>query len=179
MVDLSNFLTSGFLASGFLPSRASWMLDFVTLAMLVVLIVLALSIYVVRFKNNPVLHRNIQIATSIILTLALIGFEIDVRFITKWRELAEPSPFYESGVVDWCLAVHLLFAIPTPIVWAVVIFMALRRFKSGRFQIPATQNEKSNKDFNRFHRTSGRIAAIFMLLTAVTGWIFYYVAFVA
>lgn len=145
------------------------MLDFVGLAMLFVLASLTFSIYVVRSKKNPRLHRTIQIATAVILVFALVAFEIDVRFITKWRELAKVSPFYESGVVDWSLTIHLLFAVPTPIIWAVVIVMAMRRFKSNF----------SQGDFNRFHRISGRVAAVFMVMTALTGWIFYYLAFVA
>ena len=149
------------------------MLDFVTLAMLAVVIVLALSIYLVRVKKKKRLHRTIQIATAVTLTLALIAFEIDVRFITNWRELAQPSPFYQSGWVDRCLAIHLVFAIPTPLVWGVVIFTALWKFKSD------FSSETAATKFNRFHRISGRIAAALMFLTAITGWIFYYVAFVA
>lgn len=145
------------------------MLDFVVVAMLGVTLVLAYSIYEIRIKKNPLRHRNIQISTAIVLIVALLAFEIDVRVFTDWRELAKSSPYYPSGVADWCLAVHLLFAIPTPIVWAAVIFLALRRFKTGFNQ----------GDFNRFHRISGRVAAGLMVLTAVTGWIFYYVAFVA
>lgn len=149
------------------------MLDFVTLAMLAVVIVLTLSIYIVRVKRNWRFHRSIQIATAIILTLALVAFEVDVRFITRWRELAEVSPYYESGWVDRCLAIHLLFAIPTPVVWVVVIVMALRKIKAE------SSSESKTGDLNRFHRISGRIAAGLMFLTAVTGWVFYYVAFVA
>ena len=145
------------------------MLDFVVVAMLGVTVVLAYSIYLIRVKKKPRLHRNIQIATAIVLTVALVAFEIDVRFFTDWRELASSSPYYEAGIADWCLLVHLLFAIPTPVVWGIVIFMGLRRFKTGFVQ----------GDFNRFHRISGRVAAGFMVLTAITGWIFYYVAFVA
>jgi putative membrane protein len=157
------------IANGFLPTRASWMLDFVVVAMLGVMLILFYSIYQIRIKNKPSLHRNIQIMTAIILTVVLIAFEIDVRFITAWRDLAEVSPFYDSGTVDRCLLVHLLFAIPTPVIWAIVIVMGLRGFKSGF----------SQGNFNRIHRISGRIAAVFMLMTALTGWIFYYVAFVA
>jgi len=145
------------------------MLDFVGLAMLFVLASLTFSIYAVRSKKNPGLHRKIQIATAVILVFALVAFEIDVRFITNWRELAKVSPFYDSGAVDWCLTVHLFFAIPTPIIWGIVIVMAMRRFKSSF----------SQGDFNRFHRISGRVAAVFMVMTALTGWVFYYLAFVA
>jgi uncharacterized membrane protein YozB (DUF420 family) len=145
------------------------MLDFVVVAMLGVTLVLGYSIYQIRFKKKPVLHRNIQIATAVVLTVALLAFEIDVRFFTDWRALAQTSPYYESGIADWCLWVHLLFAIPTPLVWATVIISGLRRFKTGFDQ----------GKYNRIHRISGRVAAGLMVLTAVTGWIFYYVAFVA
>ena len=161
--------TAALLGNGFLPTRASWMLDFVALAMLFVLASLTYCIYTGRPKKNPRLHRTIQIATAVILVFALVAFEIDVRFITKWRELAKVSPFYDSGVVDWSLTIHLIFAIPTPIIWGVVIVMALRRFTSNFAQ----------GDFNRFHRISGRVAALFMVMTALTGWAFYYLAFVA
>lgn len=145
------------------------MLDFVAVAMLLVCVVLVFSIYQVRNKKNPRLHRLIQIVTAIVLTGAVIAFEVDVRFFTDWRTLAEPSPYYESGLVSWMLVIHLLFAVPTPIVWVVVIFMALKRFRESF----------SQETFNRIHRISGWVAATFMLMTAVTGWVFYYLAFVA
>jgi putative membrane protein len=145
------------------------MLDFVALAMLGVTLVLAYSIYQIRVKKRPHRHRNIQIGTAIVLTLALIGFEVDVRFISPWRELAELSPYYASGQVDRWLMIHLVFAIPSPFVWGYVIVMGLRRFKTGFNQ----------GTYNRTHRILGRIAAAFMFLTAITGWIFYYLAFVA
>ncbi len=145
------------------------MLDFVVVAMLAVTIVLAYSVYLIRIKKRAIPHRNIQIATAIILTLALIGFEVDVRFINPWREFAESSTYYASGLVDRWLWIHLVFAIPSPFVWAYVIVMGLRKFKTGFNQ----------GAYNRSHRILGRIAAAFMFMTAITGWIFYYVAFVA
>lgn len=145
------------------------MLDLVALAMLGVTLVLAYSIYQVRVRKRPRLHRNIQIGTAIVLTLALIAFEVDVRFISTWRELAESSPYYTSGQVDRWLMIHLVFAIPTPFAWGYVIVMGLRKFKTGFNQ----------GTYNRTHRILGRIAAAFMFLTAITGWIFYYLAFVA
>ena len=145
------------------------MLDFVALAMLGVSLVLAYSIFQIRFRKRSRLHRNLQVGTAIVLTVALVAFEIDVRFITKWRELAEVSPFFASGMVERSLMLHLLFAIPTPFVWGYVIVMGLRKFKTG-FQ---------QGSYNRTHRILGRIAAAFMFLTAITGWIFYYLAFVA
>jgi uncharacterized membrane protein YozB (DUF420 family) len=163
------FINGAMLAGGFLPNRGSWMLDFVSAVMLAVIAAMFFSIYQVRVRKNHKLHRKIQIVTALALVVALVLFEVDVRFFTDWREIAAPSPYYDSGVVSWALAIHLAFAIPTPIVWGIVIAMALRRFRDGF----------SQGDFNRFHRISGRIAAAMMFATAVTGWVFYYLAFVA
>ena len=161
--------TVGLIANGFLPTRGSWMLDFVSVAMLAVAVVLCFSIFQVRYRKNHALHRTIQMFTAIVLALALIAFEIDVRWYTNWRELAEPSPYFESGMVHWALWIHLAFAIPTPFAWLAVILLAVTRFKE----------DYEAGDFNRIHRVTGRIAAALMLATAVSGWTFYYLAFVA
>lgn len=137
--------------------------------MVLVLIALAVSVHQIRNKKNPQLHRLIQIITAIVLLLTLVVFEVDMQFLTDWRELAKPSPYYESGVVNWSLWIHLMFAIPTPFVWAGVIWFGLSRFGES-FQVGK---------FNQSHRVWGRIAAGLMVMTALTGWVFYYLAFVA
>lgn len=159
---------STLLAAGFLPNRASGTLDFVVVAMVLVLAALGFSIYQVRNKKNPQLHRLVQLVTAIVLLVTLVGFEVDIR-LNGWREMAEPSPYYDSGVVSWSLWIHLMFAIPTPFIWAGVIGFGMSRFRAS-FQAG---------EFNRVHRIWGRVAAAFMVMTAITGWIFYYLAFVA
>ena len=166
--ELLNKFALIFAQHGFLPTRGSMMLDLVTVVMFLVVIVMGFSIHQVRRKRYS-RHKKIQLATATALLVSLVAFELDMRFVTDWRTLAEASPYYESGVVNWCLWVHLTFAIPTPLVWIVVIWKALKTFRDGFEQGRA----------NRIHRWSGRFAALMMLMTAVTGWVFYYVAFVA
>ncbi len=156
------------LGAGFLATRATWMLDFVVVAMAIVLVVLAISVFQARAGRRR-LHKIIQIVTATILVSTLVAFEIDMQLITDWRELAKPSPLYESGIVNMCLYIHLLFAIPTPFVWAGIIWFALSRFKRSF----------SADKFNRTHRIWGWIGTVLMFMTAITGWIFYYTAFVA
>ena len=67
------------------------------------------------------------------------------------------------------MVVHLSCAIPCLAVWAVLVLAALKKFPSP----PAPGAHSA------FHRRMGWLAAILMLLTAVTGWVFYYLAFVA
>ena len=62
-----------------------------------------------------------------------------------------------------------MFAISTFALWLMVIVRALRNFPS-----PPTPGEHS-----RFHRRWGIIAAVDMVLTTLTGWTFYWLAFVA
>lgn len=148
------------------------MLEGIVVAMLVVTLVLALSIAAARFGKRYRLHRAIQIGLTVGLAVILAAFEADMRFATDWRALAEESPWYERdrfSVVDAALAVHLCFAIPAPFVWATTLGLALRRF--GRNVGPGP--------YSRGHRLWGWISAAMMGLTTLTGWIFFYLAFVA
>ena len=65
------------------------------------------------------------------------------------------------------LGVHLFFAVTTVILWIVVIVQALRKFPA-----PPMPNQYSPR-----HILWARLAALEMLMTAVTGWIFYWLAF--
>ncbi len=160
---------------GFLPTRGSVMLDFVFVALFAVIPVLASSIWLVKFRKPAELHKCewhkwIQLALGAILLVAVTAFEVDMRFITKdWRSLAEASPFYASKIVDYSLWIHLCFAIPTPLLWIFVIVRALQKFPK-----PVAPCEYSSR-----HMMWGRIAATAMFMTAVTGWVFYWLAFVA
>lgn len=143
-------------------------MDAIVCAMAAVLLVLGISVYLVRSRRRYRIHRLIQITLCIVLVVAIAAFEIDVRFFTDWRAAASLSPFYESGWVDRMLVIHLMFAVPTPLIWGFVIVQALRHFPDAR---PGPYGQR--------HRRWGWIAVLMMMATAVTGWIFYWLAFVA
>ena len=152
---------------GFLPTRGSVMLDTVAVAMVAITIGLGTSVLLVKSKRY-VWHRRLQIVMTGLLLLVIVAFEIDMQVFTNWRELAAPSRFYESGWVHASLTVHLLFAIPTPFLWSFVLVQALRRFPR-----PPHPSEYSGS-----HKRWAWIAVGMMLLTSITGWIFYVLAFV-
>lgn len=157
---------------GFLGTRGSFMLDLVFLAMFAVVPVMAWSIWQVRKHQRYELHRTMQLLLGIVLAAAVVAFEVDMR-VHGWRDRAVESPYWRDGAmndaIDWSLAIHLACAIPTAVLWVVVITLALRRFPR-----PVAPNEHSPT-----HRRWAWAAAIEMGLTAATGWIFYYFAFVA
>ena len=167
-------MTRGASLPGFLGSRGSLMLDVVFLAMFLVVPVLLFSVYQVKYRRQYQLHKFVQLILGTVLLLAVGAFEVDMRFFTDWKALAAPSPYFDvaqpwTSVVGYSLIVHLSFAIPTLLLWIVVIVQALRHFPS-----PPQPGVHS-----AWHRRWGMIATVGMVMTAVTGWIFYYLAFMA
>ncbi len=162
---------------GFLGTRAAFMTDVVFLALFAMVPAMIWSIMTVRGRapgddSKLILHKRVQTTLGLILLVAIILFEVDVRFISNWEQRAAASPY--SSEVGWSvvwisLAVHLLFAIPTLFLWIYVIVMALRKF----------DNPPRPNAYSATHRITARLAAIGLTMTAVTGWIFYYLAFVA
>jgi putative membrane protein len=159
--------------SGFLPGRASLMLDVIVVSMFFVLLALGFSIYSVKNGQRYRRHKFIQITLASTLLVVLLLFEIDVHFIDKWMVRADPSPYFDattrSGLVVYALAIHLVFATTTFALWLTVILGALRHFPR-----PPGPNKHS-----RFHRRWGTAAALDMVMTTLTGWLFYWLAFIA
>lgn len=154
---------------GFLGTRASLMLDVVFLAMFAVMPVLIWSIWLVKYRQRYTLHKRIQLALAAVLAVAVTGFELDMR-INGWQHRAVESPyFHNGGLVFVVLYVHLFFAITTTALWIIVIVRALRGFP-----VPAAPSPHSSS-----HLVWAKLAALDMGLTAFTGWIFYWLAFVA
>lgn len=158
---------------GFLGTRGSLMLDVVFLAMFVVVPVLAVSVWLVKVRGNYQLHRTLQLAMASVLFVAVLLFEVDIR-VNGWEERAAPSPYFDPEHEWTCpagiaLAIHLSFAIPTLLLWIFVVVQALRKF---------TRPPKPGPH-SAAHARFGWVAAVGMLMTAVTGWIFYWMAFVA
>ncbi len=152
---------------GFLGTRASLMLDLVSLAMLAVLPVLGFSIWMVKYRRRFALHKRIQLILAGVLLVAVAAFETEMRF-AGWRERAEASPYFPT-TVDTSLYIHLFFSVSTALLWIFVIVQALRKIPKPPGPSP----------YSPRHIFWARLAAIDLLLTAVTGWIFYWLAFVA
>jgi putative membrane protein len=159
--------------NGFLGTRGSLMLDVVFLAMFVVVPLLATSVYLVRYRRQYALHKKLQLAMAFVLLAAVLLFELDIR-LNGWEQRAVLSPFFDAQNKWGCpaglsLIVHLSFAVPTLLLWTVVVVGALRNF--SRPPAPGPHS--------RWHSRWGAVAAGGMVLTGVTGWIFYWLAFAA
>lgn len=157
--------------NGFLGTRGSFMLDVVFLAMFAVVPATGVSIWLVK-RGKYEAHKKIQVLLGIVLAIAVTAFELDMRFGGGWRERAAASQYWVPGAWNFVwttLTVHLFFAVPTALLWIFVIVQGLRKFPH-----PPTPCAYSVR-----HKFWAWPAAIGMLGTAVTGWIFYWAAFVA
>lgn len=159
--------------NGFLGTRASLMVDVVVVAMAVVLAVMAWSICQVRYQRRYTLHKRVQVSLGLLLAVAVTLFELDIQYASPWRERAAASPYFSpvwtEGWVNRVLIVHLVFAVSSAVLWIAVIARALRRFPNPPAPCP----------YSRRHMFWARLAAVDMTLTTLTGWTFYYLAFVA
>lgn len=163
------------LRDGFLGNHASFMLDFVVVALVLIVPILLYSLYAVKVQHQYTLHRRLQLLLGGVLLLAVALFEIDLHFVQGgWEAVVAkrpesmkltPEQFNEVRTV---LRVHLIFAISTPLLWIVTIAAALRKFPN-----PPTPGPHSP-----WHKILGWASAVDISLTSVTGLIFYYFAFV-
>ncbi len=118
------------------------------------------------------MHKWIQLTLGAVLLVAVATFEIDMR-LHGWRHRAAASPYAShDGSTDWVivvLTIHLFFAVSAAVLWGVVIARALRNFPSPPEPGP----------HSAWHIRYAHLAAIDMFCTAFTGWVFYWMAFVA
>jgi uncharacterized membrane protein YozB (DUF420 family) len=103
-----------------------------------------------------------------LVLVVVVLFEIDIR-LHGWEMRASGVEGGRAPVVVWSvLYIHLVFAVSSTILWPVTIFLALRNFP----------NPPHPSIHSRVHVPLARTAAAVMVITAFTGWIFYWVAFV-
>ena len=157
---------------GFLGYHASLMLDAVVVALVLVVPVLLFSLYSVKIRRRYTLHRNLQLGLAVTLLLAVLAFEIDMHFVQGgWRQVVQKGPpvtTEQLALIQRVLRIHLCFAGSTPFLWATTIILALRRMPNP--PMPCAHS--------RLHKTLGWLSTIDLVMTSITGLIFYYVAFI-
>lgn len=162
------------LTDGFIGYKTSFMLDFVVCALAIIVPLMLYSLWLVKVKKAFRKHKWMQLSLGIILLVAVTAFEVDLQMVHGgWENIVRKShpedaalavKIAESQPYLW---VHLVFAVTTPVVWFTTLILAFRRFSS-----PPKPSEHS-----RLHKILGWLATVDITLTAVTGLIFYYVAF--
>ena len=106
--------------------------------------------------------------------VAVGAFEVDLQIVHGgWENIVRKAHPEDSALAAKVTAarpylwVHLVFAVTTPLLWFTTLLLAFRRFPS-----PPGPGRHS-----RAHKTLGWLCTLDITLTAVTGLVFYYVAF--
>jgi uncharacterized membrane protein YozB (DUF420 family) len=156
---------------GFLPTSrdATWMLDSLVLGTVGLLALLTWSLYVVRYKGGYARHKTMQLylAGSFVVVLGLL--EINLVLDTSWWDRALQSPYHQRGLLIPTLTSHRVAAIACCMLWIWTIVYALQNFA-----VLPTPGAHS-----RHHVRLARVAAGSLYATGLTGWLFYWMAFVA
>lgn len=157
--------------NGFLGYPASFMLDVVVCALVVVVPLLAFNLFVVKAQHNYRLHKILQLILAAVLFVAVSLFEVDMQLqggvngiLAKRTRPLDPA---ELASFRQLLVVHLVFAISTVIVWILTVALAMLRFP--RPPKPAQHS--------RIHKILGWLSAVDITGTAVTGLMVYYYGF--
>ena len=155
------------MVAGFIPySRASLVFDVVFVSLLALLVLVVASLWAVS-RGQYRVHKGCQLVSTLALAVVLVYFEIDIRQ-SGWTHLATPSPYYHTILFPF-LYMHIGVASIALFLWTTTLWHALRRFSHP--PIPGA--------FSHRHRRQGKWAIRSLVATAITGWMFYWMAFMA
>lgn len=160
------------MSDGFLGYKASFMLDVVVCALVVVVPTLLFSLYTVKVKRNYALHRLLQMVLGVVLLIAVGLFELDMRLQGGFKAILakrdSPLSAEQYQFFQWVLGIHLVFAISTVLLWGTTLTLALKRFSNPPVPGP----------HSRLHKVLGWLSAGDITFTAITGLLVYYFGFV-
>jgi uncharacterized membrane protein YozB (DUF420 family) len=152
---------------GFFGTRADLLFDLVITSLFLIVPLLVYS-WRMAGKGQYQIHRNIQMALTLVLTAVLVVFEMNLRSKGGIFEMTQGSRFAGTSVLSLSIYGHMLLAFSTATIWLLLVATALRKFpassKPGRFQ--------------NFHRFWGRFALITMIFTGISAVELYVVGFV-
>jgi len=150
--------------SGFLGTDAPFMMDVVMVALLVINPALFWSIQQAK-RGKIQLHRKIQIALSLILLVAVVLFELEIRMANGIVNIIGAERF--TTLFQTTLYIHIFFSVTTSIIWAVVCIKAVKLYTPNGFP----------EHYINKHKRWGMIGALDLLLTTLTGFFVYYLGF--
>lgn len=156
--------------SGFLPFKATFMLDFVLVALILVVPILIFGL-VQAHKKNYTLHAKTMVFLGGLVLLVVAAFEIDMRLhggisaiMENAGRKAADTPFFNQ-----LLNIHLFFAISTCILWIYTTIMAIKKF--------GLSNPQPNS-YSKTHKILGKLTTLDVVGVAITGAMVYFYAFV-
>jgi uncharacterized membrane protein YozB (DUF420 family) len=149
---------------GFLGTLAPFMMDLVVVSLVAVVPLLVYSITMAK-KGQIELHRKIQISLAIVLGIAVLLFELEMRLAGGIVNLIEPQRY--TFLFRAYLWFHIAIAISTLVLWTLTIIKAQKNFIDGTMLT----------SYRPIHKKLGMYSTLSLLATSVTGLGVYYWSF--
>ena len=141
---------------GFLGTNAPFMMDVVVVSLVLVVPLLGFSIAQAK-RGAFLLHRRLQMVLSILLTIAVLLFELEMRLAGGIKSLIDASRY--TLTFRCFLWFHIFLAVATLIFWAITFYHANKNF----------DGTKMLASYRLKHRKLGLYSSIFLVLTSITG----------
>lgn len=157
--------------TGFLGNHTTLMLDVVILSLGLITPALLLGLWMAKKKKYSI-HARLMLSLSIILLVAVLLFEIDIRLnggIFQIAKRAGRTAQVDTPFFLGLLYTHIFFSITTLFLWVITIWQAIKSFSLSH-PTPTPQNTS--------HKRLGMLSSIDMFLVAVTGAMCYWIAFI-
>jgi len=147
---------------GFLGTRAPFFMDFVTLIVALLPLLVGLAISVARY-HHYVLHRIMQ-STIFVLSLIVVGyFEYGVRLAGGYEALAKGTHVSHHYLLV-VLVLHIVIAVVTLGIWSSTLLAAQKSYRRGGL-LPGVDSY--------VHKRAGIRTFIGIFLTSLTGiWVY-------
>ncbi len=145
---------------GFLGTRGDLIVDIVMVASAALPFLLFIAIRFAK-KERYDLHKWSQIILFTVVNLLVIALEMDIRF-GGLDKVIEQSRYYGSNTLATIFVIHLFFAVSSTLLWLWLIIISVRRYPV-HFRFP--------------HKKYGLIVFADVIMTTITGWILYALAF--
>ena len=129
---------------GFLGTRADLLMDIILIAVIAVPFVCLWSMHYAQ-RQNIKRHSLIQKLTFLVILIAVVLFEINVRISGGSGSLLKGSPWSGKFFLHMLLAVHITIAVSTYGTWGWMLWKAGREHQSGR--LPG--------GFSKYHKQIG------------------------
>ena len=143
---------------GFLGTRAPFFMDFVTLIVALLPLLVAAAISLAKAKHYK-LHALAQIFIFAFATIVLVYFEVGVRVGGGFNGFMDGSSV-SHNYAFFVLILHILISIITLLIWGISLIRVKRFLKTG------------------VHKLLGKISFIGIVLTSLSGIWVYLILFV-
>jgi len=146
--------------AGFLGTKAPFFMDFVTLIVACLPLLVGIAISFAK-KHNYTLHAVMQVIIFVISILVVGYFEYGVRLGGGYEAFVK-NTHVSHDYLFTVLVIHIIISVITLGIWANTLFKAKRDYEKG---LPGP--------YSRSHKKAGLRTFIGIVLTSLTGiWVY-------